>query len=556
MQHCYLSPATPSRLFDMESMANRRTLLKSLAAGAALPLAACAQPQAVASSWRRPEHFIDASAAEPLTKENEFLTLRQDFSVPPSFAQARSALPMPFWEGHDVAVDSYWKAWEMAFKNCHAVTRENGLVAPYLDAAFSNDLFMWDSVFMLMFGRYGERAFAFQRTLDNFYVKQHPNGFICRQIHESTGDDVFAQDNPSSTGPNLMPWSEWEYYLQFGDRARLAAVFSPLLAYYRWFRKNRTWQNGTYWSTGWGCGMDNQPRLSAGANHMFDHDHMSWIDTSCQAVFSARILMRMAAVLGRESDIADLKTETDALARFVNQHMWDERSGFYVDMRRDGSRSEVKSIAGYWALLGGIAPRDRRARMIAHLTNPETFGRPHPVPTLAADTPGYDPRGGYWRGGVWPSTNYMVLRALTEAGEDELAYRIGRRHHEMVTQVFKDTGTFFENYAPEQAAPGMPAKGDFVGWGGLGPISVFLEYVFGLRPDHLRRVLVWDVRLTEAHGVRNYPIGQDNVLDLAVATRASAAVAPVVTARARQPLRIELRWESGSRILDLPATSA
>jgi hypothetical protein len=36
---------------------------------------------------------------------------------------------------------------------------------------------MWDSAFILLFARYGSRAFDFQRTLDNFYAKQHPDGY-------------------------------------------------------------------------------------------------------------------------------------------------------------------------------------------------------------------------------------------------------------------------------------------------------------------------------------------------------------------------------------------
>ena len=91
-----------------------------------------------------------------------------------------------------------------------------------------------------MFGRYGSRAFNFQGTLDNFYRKQLPDGFICREIYGGTGQDCFERVDPSSTGPNIMPWVEWEYFLNFNDTTRLRKVFSPLLAYYKWFELNRT----------------------------------------------------------------------------------------------------------------------------------------------------------------------------------------------------------------------------------------------------------------------------------------------------------------------------
>jgi hypothetical protein len=146
---------------------------------------------------------------------------------------------------------------------------------------------------------------------------------------------------------------------------------------------------------------------------------------------------------------------------------------------------------------------------VAHLDDPRAFKRPHRVPSLSADHPGYDARGGYWKGAVWAPTTYMVLRGLTDVGRDALAHEIARNHLDNVVAVFEKTGTVHENYAPESAAPGAPSKPDFVGWTGLPPIAVLLEYVFGLRPDAAAGRLLWDVRLTDAHGVRRYPFGRD-----------------------------------------------
>ena len=146
-------------------------------------------------------------------------------------------------------------------RTCAAPSRASGFVARFIDPAFNDCVFLWDSCFMTLFGRYGARAFPFVRTLDNFYAKQHPDGFICREIGRALGDDRFPRFDPSSTGPNVMAWAEWEHYRNFGDRDRLARVFPALRAYHQWLRAYRTWPDGGYWSTGWGCGMDNQPRL-------------------------------------------------------------------------------------------------------------------------------------------------------------------------------------------------------------------------------------------------------------------------------------------------------
>ena len=100
-----------------------------------------------------------------------------------------------------------------------------------------------------------------------------------------------------------------------------------------------------------------------------------------------------------------------------------------------------------------------------------------------------------------------------------------------------------ENYAPELAAPGNCAKGDFVGWSGLAPIAGLFEYVFGLRADAPSRRLLWDVRLLEGHGVNDYPFGKDGVLNLSCAARNSSAEEPDIQVHSTVALQLVVRWE-------------
>lgn len=343
--------------------------------------------------------YTDRYVPDPLVEENVFLEMKPDRSYPTIFPESRPALPEPFWQGHDSAIDCYWKAWDLAFRNCKRVMRGNGLIAPYIDTAFNDCLFMWDSSFILMFAKYGRRAFEFQRTLDNFYAAQHPDGFISREIQEWNGHDRFHRYDPVSTGPNLMPWCEWEYFLNFGDKDRLAKVFPPLLAYYHWTRNYRTWPDGSYWTSGWGCGMDNQPRIPGTASPQFAHGFMSWIDATAQAVLAGKMLVRMARVLGREPDVKDVASEMKALTGYINSRMWRNDIKFYSDRFRDGKVSDVKSVAAYWTLLAGVVPQKRLGAFIAHLENKKTFNRPHRVPALSADNPEYKTFGGYCREG-------------------------------------------------------------------------------------------------------------------------------------------------------------
>lgn len=502
-----------------------------------------------------------ASDQEPYTsfyvpnkyvQENGFLKEHQNLMHPPQFAKIKEKLPRPEWDARPDVISSYWKAWEMGFSNIKAATPQNGFISPYIDPVFNGNIFMWDCSFMTMFGKYGAHAFHFQGTLDNFYCKQLPDGFICREIYGTSGKNCFEKYDPSSTGPNIMPWAEWEYYLNFNDRKRLEKVFPPLLAYYHWMNLNRTWQDGSYYLSGWGCGMDNQPRLRGNYHREFSHGHMSWIDANMQQILSGKILVSMARELGREADVKDIQKEVDFLSRFVNEKMWNSDKKCYADRFRDGSISGVQTIGAYWALLADVIPADRIKSFVSHLENPTKFKRPHRVPTLSADDPAYVKNGGgYWCGAVWAPTNYMVLRGLSRIGEDKIAFDIGLNHLNNVTQVFQETGTFFENYDPEitkgRCRPGM------VGWTGLVPIAVLFEYVFGLRADVPHNTLIWDIRLTDSFGVKQYPFGKDGLLDLYCASRPNGLQKPEITVKSNRDFTLKVIWGGGSEEIAVKA---
>jgi hypothetical protein len=503
---------------------------------------------------RKGDGYIDTHLREPLVEENTFLRMSPEGVEPPSFDDAWNLLPQPFWEGREDVIGCYRGAWELAFGNLRRPEPGSAFVASFIDTAFNDCLFMWDSAFILLFARYGRRAFDFQRTLDNLYASQHPDGFICREISTLDGRDRFERFDATSTGPNVMGWTEWEHYNDTADHERLTRVFPVLVSYHRWLRRHRTWRDGTYWTSGLGSGMDNQPRFPQGPageigwpERLTYHGHAIWIDTCLQQILSADLLLRMAEALGRVKEVADLREERDRLSETVNGRLWNEETDFYHDELADGTPSSVRTIGAYWALLAGVVPPERVAPFVGHLKDPKGFGRPHRVPSLSADHPEYDPDGGYWLGGVWPPTNYMVLRGLDRAGYQDLAHEISREDLDHVTSVYKDTGTLWENYAPEKAAPGNRAKSDFVGWSGLAPIAGLLEYVMGLRSDAPSGRLLWDVRLQESHGVNGYPFGKNGVLDLSCAARRSAAEEPELRVSATIPVELVVRWQGGEK---------
>jgi len=451
----------------------------------------------------------------------------------PAYAELVGQLPSPVFDARPDWIAMYWKAWELAARNFNEPKPGSGFVSRFIDAAFNENIFLWDTCFMTMFCNVAHPLVPGIESLDNFYARQHANGEISREIVRATGADfgawvnregsplysthgweeppegpapvVFVGRPEPQPAPNLTlealnnplcAWAEMESYRVTGDAARVAMVYPALVRYHGALKHYLRQGNGLY-LTDW-ASMDNSPR----------NPHLAGggcaVDTSAQMVLFARCLAGMAEIQGMEAEQRSWSGEAEELARLINKHLWDPERSFYYDLSLDGRRVPVKTVAAFWTLLAGVAEPHQIAALAGELNNPDTFFRHHRVPTLAADEPGYDSAGGYWCGAVWAPTTTMVVRGLDRCNCHDLARAIALNDMEITGRVFARTGTLWENYAPDSDAPGTPAKNDFVGWTGITPILFLLEYVIGLRPDAPSNTLVWDIRGESPAGCDRY----------------------------------------------------
>lgn len=546
-------------------MKSRRDFLKN----SALLAAATALPGGVALAATQPQDVVQTSATRSANTnykntyvknvfvgENSFRNADKTLYQVPSFSEVKALLPQPFWDKNPLAIEMYYKAWEMAFGNIKDPAEKSGFISSYLDTAYNGNIFMWDSNFITLFARYGTRVFPFQKTLDNFYAKQHPDGFICREIWGDSGEDCFHRYDPVSTGPNLLPWSEMVYFEHFADWERLHKIFPVLVGYYQWLKLNRTWKDGSYWSSGWGTGMDNQPRLERGYNPIFSHGHLTWLDTNLQQLFIGKILIDMGFYVERWQEIEEIEDETKFLKNYIKTHLWDAEKAFLFDRFADGSRSDFMGIGAFWALWNDVLEKEEQDAFVAHLKDKQTYFRHHPVPSMPANHPKYQAEGRYWQGGVWAPTNYMILSGLMNKGYTTLAAELAHLHHQRVAEVYQKTGTFWEYYAPETSEPGLLARPDFVGWTGLVPIAVLIEIIFGIKVNALKNTLTWNVQLTDAHGLNHLPFGKEGMLDLKCAARNSVMQRPQIEITSNVAVRLVLTWEKRSETFEIqPGTN-
>jgi glycogen debranching enzyme len=453
----------------------------------------------------------------------------------PTFEAAKDRLPSPVLDGNPEYVELYWFCWKLAFTHLKKPLPQSGLVSNYLDESFSPNIFQWDTIFMIMFARYGHHVFPAVQSLDNFYARQHRDGFICREIKEQNGEDYHPEWESESVNPPLFSWAEMESFRVTGDKSRFEAVAPALAKYTEWLetaRKRKNTAHGLYWNNGLGSGMDNTPRRGSG-----------WVDMSCQMVMQYKDLAAMYEVLGRDDQAAQYRARAEEIGARINKWMWNEADGLYYDVDDRGQQVKWKTAGCFWPMLAGITSPAQEEKLIANLKDPNSFWRRNVFPTLAADQRWYNPSGGYWHGGVWAPTNYAIIRGLSLTGHHDFAREATLKYLTEIYKVYKDTGTVWELYGPDRSAPGTNGDGltrcrpDFVGWTGDGPIAMLIENVIGLQADAVNRRLTWHLGRADRFGIERFRFG-DITVSLISAPRASVTAPATIAVTADQPFTL------------------
>jgi glycogen debranching enzyme len=365
-------------------------------------------------------------------------------------------------------------------------------------------IFLWDTAFTVLWAKYHTDKLPVENSLDNLYLLQDDDGFICREF-TADGIPVWPKDHPISFAPPLLTWAELDLYEQLGNKERIARVYPNLKKHHQYCLECFGRKDGLFIGDPWGSGMDNLPRWprdfdGRGACLTIRNDEVhpsvlrwfsdtvqgslgaSWnqqgryVDMSAQMAFNANCLSQIAVLLDAPGDAQMFTRQHNAIGDAINERCWDADCQFYFDLGYD-ARIPRFHVGAYWTLIAGVVPQDRLDGFLSHLRNPDRFARPVPVPSLAADDPDYVGAGGYWRGSSWPPTTYMVLRGLRAVGDEDTALAIAEKYIDATRAVFDNTGTFWENLAPESPAPGNQAGPDFCGWAGLGPVAIVREFM-------------------------------------------------------------------------------
>ena len=401
-------------------------------------------------------------------------------------------------------VDIYDKTWNWLSdfwydENLKDLNPEGYFVYPVQDKFILDQL---ESIFSSFFLVYSNRNFPANKNIDYFYERQEENGAIRWKYDLKTNKPVLDKRNPEGIGLPLFAWAEFNLYHKSANKKRVKEVMPKLQKYMDWIETTFKKENGLYSVPFEASTMMNSPRK--GTYYPVDFN-------SCMAI-NASHMSALADILNDKDLSFKYKKMYFSLKTRINSYMWDKDTGFYHDLDKNEQRLNVKTVAGFWPLLAEIPNSDKADTLIAHLSNPATFGSEHPFPSLSMDSPDFKESGEGFKGSVFPTFNFMIIKGLEKYQHYEFARECAIRHLYFILEGLspfdtKTKGDLFEAYLPTKEGPAQwhlehdfPRK-RFLPAVGLSTIALMIENVIGLSISLPRKTVDWIIPNLEIMGI-------------------------------------------------------
>ena len=117
------------------------------------------------------------------------------------------------------------------------------------------------------------------------------------------------------------------------------------------------------------------------------------------------------------------------------------------------------------------------AKMLALLQNRHTFWGRYVIPSIPRDNPTFQQQS-YWRGKIWPATNYLLFQGLKRYASANLLNRFAAKSVALFMRNWRASHTWNENYFFTGQGSGVP----HTTWGPL-LCLIGLEDICDIRPD-------------------------------------------------------------------------
>lgn len=383
-----------------------------------------------------------------------------------------------------------------------------------------NDMnYIWDACINSLYQRYGgvSGIFPAMQEIDNLYAQQvDSTGYILRYYRWTDYASHWgaSKETPriGDVNPPLFAWAEWNYFEIANDTTRLKEKLPKIIKYYMFIENYLQEAPGKYVWNGAGSGWDNISGVQP---------HKYWVELPAMQALAAKYIAKMAKVLGHKDVVSQFTDEANKKGKELEEY-WNKDKNWYCSIGENGDFTG-KTISGMWSVLSGYVSQNRIKKMIKeNLFNPQRFYTTMPLPTIAKDENGYNPKGEYWRGSVWIPMSTMVIRGLDEQGFSKEAFMLSEKTMKGMTAVYDGweakPHSLWECYAPEYPAPAShkntskieilgTVRSDFAGWC-CGVINFLIENVMGFHVDAPNNIIHWNIRLDENYGIKRLVFGK------------------------------------------------
>lgn len=237
----------------------------------------------------------------------------------------------------------------------------------------------------------------------------------------------------------ILAWGVERVYRRNGDKELLEQCLGRIERFHDWYWRERDLHGnglitlGAYtgklqhakWETfDYECNMDDM-RMTVHPNRKGPSEGAWYADicvpgNNAYLIMGERSLARLAEITGDKKMAARRKLRIENGIKGMRDHMWDEQAGTFLSVHRDTLEKIPVATIGSWIPLAAGVPSETMARRMAEVLASPAWQTPLPVPTVDRTDKRWKSNA-FWRGDVWPPTNYQIASGLADYGHRELA---------------------------------------------------------------------------------------------------------------------------------------
>jgi len=240
----------------------------------------------------------------------------------------------------------------------------------------------------------------------------------------------------------ILAWGVERVYQRRGDKELVKQCLEPVERFHEWYWRERDVTNIGLVAVGAYSGVTQHARWET-----FDHEcnmdglkmtphptrkgekEGAWYGDICVTgntsylILAERSLMRLAEIMGNMEMAARRKARIDKAVEVMRKHLWDQEAGTFLSVNRDTLEKIPVATIGSWIPLTAGVPTEAMAKRMAETLQTPNWNTPLPVPTVDRKDNRWR-SDGFWRGDVWPATNYQIASGLKAYGYQDLAAAI------------------------------------------------------------------------------------------------------------------------------------